>query len=385
MPKSLNFYPYGKQSLDSEDIEAVVQTLKSDFLTTGPAVDEFERALESEAGVAHSIAISSGTAALHAAYFAAGVKPGDEIITTPLTFAATANAALYLGAKVKFVDVDEETGNLDPALLEEAIGPKTKLIAAVDFAGHPADYEKIQEIARANGLVTVGDAAHSLGATYQGRPVGQLADLTTLSFHPLKLITSAEGGAVLTDSPEYAQKLRDFRTHGIVKDKDRLLSPDEGPWFHEMQSLGFNYRLSDVQAALGRSQLAKLDRFLKRRQEIAKAYDEAFSDLPGIQLPIEKEEVSSAWHLYVLRVSDGAKARRRLFEKMQSLKLGVQVHYIPVYWHPHYQELGYSKGLCPKAETFYEQAISIPIYPALLDSDLQEIQERVRKAVRSTL
>jgi perosamine synthetase len=379
------FYPYGRQEIDDQDIAAVVDTLKSDYLTTGPQVDIFEKKLSEVTGAEHSVVVNSGTSALHAAYFAAGLKQGDEIVTSPLTFAATGNAALYLGAKVKFVDIDDETGNIDPSLLEKHITPQTKLIVPVDFAGHPADYRAIDEIAKHKKLLTVADAAHSLGATYFGSKVGKLANLTTTSFHPLKLITSAEGGAIFTDNSGYAQKMKAFRTHGIVKEKGHLNLQDEGAWYHEMQEIGFNYRLSDVHAALGSSQLNKLETFVSRRQQIAAAYTEALSGLAGIRLPSEQEGVKSAWHLYVIRVLDGSKARRRLFEKLQELKLGVQVHYIPVYWHPHYKNLGFKQGACPKAELFYEQAISLPIYPSLSDSDLVIIQERIREAIKLVL
>lgn len=373
--------PYGRQWVDEEDIAAVVDVLRSDYLTTGPAVGAFEQALCDATGARHAIALNSGTSALHAMYFAAGLEPGDEIVTSPLTFAATANAALYLGATVRFVDVDSDTGNLDPTKVREAITERTKLIVPIDYAGHPADYDEFRAIADAHGLGLVADAAHSLGATYKGRPVGTLADASEVSFHPVKPITTAEGGGVLTSDARLARRAERFRTHGITKHHDELASPDVGGWWYEQHDLGFNYRLTDVQAALGRSQLRKLQRYLTRRREIAAAYDEAFSDLDAITLPEPRTDVEPGWHLYVIRTRDPG-LRRPLFERLRGAGLGVQVHYLPVYWHPYYQRLGFERGLCPVAEDFYQRAISLPIYPAMSDEDVTSSIERVRAAVR---
>jgi len=375
------FLPYGRQWVDEHDIESVIAVLKSDYLTTGPKVEEFERLLSEYTGAGNAIAVNSGTAALHAAYFAAGIKSGDEIITTPLTFAATANAALYLGATVKFVDVQPDTGNIDPKAVEAAISEKTRLIVAVDYTGHPADYDELNDIARKREIPIIADAAHSLGATYKGRRSGTLADLTEMSFHPVKIITTAEGGAVLTNDQTLARRAAMFRNHGIIREPDAMQGY-EGPWFYEMQELGFNYRLSDIHSALGISQLRKLDAFLARRRQIADIYNEAFNDLPQLILPSVRDYVEPSWHLYVIRTQD-PNLRGPLFARLKELNIGVQVHYIPVYRHPYYQQLGYEKGLCPNAEDYYSRAISIPIYPKMSDDDVESVIERVHRAVSS--
>lgn len=378
------FLPYGRQWVDEADIGAVVEVLRSDFLTTGPAVTNFEEALSNVTGAQHAVAVNSGTSALHAMYFAAGLEAGDEIITSPLTFAATANAALYLGAKVRFVDVQADTGNLDPELVRGAITNKTKLIVPVDFAGHPADYGPLRTVAGEAGARLVADAAHSLGATYEGQLVGTLADATEASFHPVKPVTTAEGGAVLTNDPEIARRARLFQTHGIAKAPEDLKATDEGGWWYEQRHLGFNYRITDLQAALGTSQLTKLGHFIQRRREIAARYTGALGDVSGLQLPVERQNVESGWHLYVVRVEDPA-ARRPFFEALRRSGLGVQVHYIPVYWHPYYQELGYQRGACPVAEDFYSRAVSLPIYPRMSDEEVALSIERVIQVAEEVL
>lgn len=370
------FLPYGRQNVDENDVQAVVDTLRGDFLTTGPAVARFEEALALASGARHAVAVNSGTSALHAMYFAAGLSAGDEIITSPLTFAATANAALYLGAGVRFVDVERDTGNLDANLVEDAITARTKLIVPVDFAGQPADYDALLALARSRGIGLVADAAHSLGASYRGRRVGTLADASAVSFHPVKPITTAEGGAVLTDDPVVARRARLFQTHGITRDGSELLEPDEGPWWYEQHHLGFNYRLTDVQAALGRSQLRRLDAFIARRRELAALYDRAFADASDIELPGRRAHAEPGWHLYVIRVRDEAH-RRPLFERLRADGIGVQVHYLPVYFHPYYRDLGYRRGLAPNAERFYRTAISLPIFPAMTDDDVSRVAEAV--------
>ena len=371
--------PYGRQWLDDDDVAAVVEVLRGDFLTTGPAVPAFEAALAAATGAAFAVAVNSGTSALHAMYFAAGLGPGDAIITSPLTFAATANAARYLGADVRFVDVEPDTGNLDPALVEAAIDERCKLLVPVDFAGHPAEYDELRALAKRHGLGLVADGAHSLGASYRGRSVGTLADASEVSFHPVKPVTTAEGGAVLTNDAGLARRAAQFRTHGIVKDRS-LLELDEGPWWHEQQHLGYNYRLTDVQAALGTSQLAKLERFIARRRVIARAYDEALADLASIELPGRRAHAEPGWHLYVIRTRD-PELRRPLFESLQERGLGVQVHYLPVPYHPYYRSLGYRRGEWPVAEDFYRRAISLPIYPRLSDEALERCIDAVRSAV----
>lgn len=371
------FLPYGRQWVDDDDVAAVVEVLRSDFLTTGPAVTRFEASLSGVTGARHAVALNSGTSALHAMYFAAGIGSGDEIVTSPLTFAATANAALYLGASVRFVDVERDTGNLDPDLVEAAITERTKAIVPVDFAGHPADYGRLRAIADRHGVKLLADAAHSLGATYQGRPVGTLADASELSFHPVKPVTTAEGGAVVTDDPEIARRAARFRTHGITREPSELEDPDEGAWWYEQHDLGLNYRLTDVQAALGTSQLRRLDGFLARRRAIAAAYDAALADVDALQLPGRRAGVDAGWHLYVIRTRDPA-LRRPLFEHLRAEGLGVQVHYLPVYWHPYYASLGYRRGLCPRAEAFYRGAISLPIFPRMDDADVERVVDAVR-------
>jgi UDP-4-amino-4,6-dideoxy-N-acetyl-beta-L-altrosamine transaminase len=371
------FLPYGRQWIDDRDIQQVVEVLQSDFLTTGPAVARFERALAARCDCAHAVAVSSGSAALHAVYHAAGLCPGDEIITSPLTFAATANAALYLGATVRFVDVEQTAGTLDPDQIEAAISPRTRLIVPVDYAGQPADYDRINEIADHYGIDVIADASHSLGGRIGDRPVGALATASVTSFHPVKLITTGEGGAVLTDSADIARRAESFRSHGIElveADRERV-----GPWYTGMQVLGFNYRLSDVHSALGEAQLARLDDFVVRRAAIAGRYHEAFADLAAIERPEVRAGVTSAWHLYVIQVR--AKHRRRLFERLRQRGLGVQVHYLPVYWHPFYRDQGYGDISCPVAEERYQRSISLPIYPRMSDHDVDRVITVVRSAL----
>jgi len=375
--------PYGRQSVDESDIEAVAEILRGDFLTTGPAVQRFEESLAGMTGAGHAVAVNSGTSAIHAMYFAAGIGEGDEIVTSPLTFAATANAALYLGASVRFADVQDDTGTIDVACAEAAMTERTRAIVAIDYAGHPADYDALQGVARRRGVVVLADAAHSLGATYRDQKVGTLALASALSFHPVKPITTAEGGAVVTSDDGLAARAARFRTHGVTRDRDLMLA-DPGPWFYEMHDLGFNYRLTDVQAALGTSQLHRLGRFLDRRRAIAGRYHEALADIETLRLPTMTSDVESGWHLYVIRTRDTLR-RRPLFDWLIAQGLGVQVHYIPVYQHPYYQRLGYRPGLCPVAERFYEGAISIPIFPGMSDPDVDRVIDILHRAARELL
>jgi dTDP-4-amino-4,6-dideoxygalactose transaminase len=372
--------PYGRQWVDDDDIAAVAEVLAGDFLTTGAAVSEFERRLCEVTGAADAVALSSGTAALHAMYQAAGLEAGDEIVTSPLTFAGTANAALYLGAAVRFADVSADTGNIDPDAAAAAVGPRTRFVVAIDFGGHPADYDAL---ASALGSTPVlADAAHSLGATYKGRAVGTLAVASELSFHPVKLVTTGEGGAVVTSDRSIADRARAFRTHGIVRDEAR--QRDEGGWWNEQVVLGFNYRLTDIQAALGSSQLLRMSAFLARRRAIAARYGAALADIEGLELPSPRPETEPAWHLYPVRVREASR-RRAFFDALRRLGLGVQVHYIPVYWHPWYRELGYERGMCPVAEDIYSRSVSIPMYPKLTDAELDRSIELVHEAARATL
>jgi len=362
--------PYGHQSIDKSDIRAVINALKSDWLTQGPKISEFEGALAKYCGAKYAVIFSSGTAALHAAYFVAGLKAGDEFITTPLTFAATANAGLYLGAKPVFADIGEDN-NLDPKEVVKKITPKTKLISVVDFAGLPAKLDELKKIAREHNLVLVEDGCHALGASYKGKKIGSVADMTAFSFHPVKSITTGEGGAVLTDNKEYYEKMKVFRHHGMVRDPEKFKMKSMGDWYHEMQELGYNYRITDIQAALGISQLKRLDKFIHARKKIADSYGKGLKKFSGqLQLPSDDEEYSSAWHIYAIRLKgELIKKRDEIFKKLRDAGIGVQVHYISVYLHPYYQSLGYKKGICPKAELYYESAISLPIFPGLSSKD----------------
>jgi UDP-4-amino-4,6-dideoxy-N-acetyl-beta-L-altrosamine transaminase len=374
---------YGRQWLDEDDIEAVAGVLRGDWLTTGPLVDEFERALATAAGARHAVAVSSGTAALHTAYFAAGLREGDEIVTSPLTFVATANAALHLGARVRFADIDPRTGNVDPGSMSGAIGPATRLVVPVDYAGHPADYRSLRKLAAEHDLRLVADGAHSFGATYEDRPVGTLADATTTSFHPVKLITTGEGGAIFTDNDAWRTRAAEFRNHGIVRDRERYREPG-GTWHYEVQSLGLNYRIPDILCALGLSQLRKLEGFVARRRQIANRYSRALAELEQLELPTVLEGVSPAWHLYVIRVR-GADRREAFFDDLRSQGLLVQLHYMPVHLHPLYRDLGYQRGSCPRAEDFAARAISIPMFPKMTDDDVDRVIEVVMTTARRLL
>lgn len=375
------FIPYARQSLDEDDIQAVVEVLRSDFLTTGPKVTEFEQAVADYCGAAYAVAFSSGTAALHGAMHVLGVGRGDEVITTPITFAATANAVLYQGGRPVFADVRPGDLLLDPEKVEALITPATRGIAAVDYAGHPCDYHALGDICRRKGLFLLADACHALGGEYRGRKVGTLAGLTVLSFHPVKHLATGEGGMVLTNNPDLAQALQRFRNHGI----DRAFNQRGGrrPWFYAMVELGYNYRLSDIQCALGLSQLKKLPGWLERRRRLADRYQRAFAGMEGVEPLAVSPEVAHAYHLYVVRLTGGRppQHRDRVFLALREQGIGVNLHYIPVYLHPYYQELGYRQGLCPVAEDAYHQIISLPMFPALSDQQ----QERVIAAVEKAL
>lgn len=372
--------PYGRHYLDEEDIASVVEVLRGDFITQGPKIAAFEKALACYCGARYAVAFNSGTSALHAAYFAAGLSQGDEFICPALTFCATANAGVFLGARPIFADSEEDTGNIDPEQIESLITPRTKLIVPMHYAGHPADLEKIWRVAQRYGLKIVEDACHALGAEYRGAKIGscQYSDMTVFSFHPVKHITTGEGGAVLTNSAEYYEKLLMFRNHGLTKDPNKFRHEPDGPWCYEMQFLGWNYRMTDFQAALGLSQLKKLDRFLARRRAIVTEYNKFFARFFLFDLPIEKGDVRSAWHLYVVRLGkDLVPVKRKIFETLKGRGLGVQVHYIPVYWHPFYQDLGYEPGLCPRAEEFYRRALSLPLFPAMTESEVNQVKDTV--------
>jgi dTDP-4-amino-4,6-dideoxygalactose transaminase len=373
--------PYGRQSIDSHDVDAVVAALTSDWLTTGPAVDAFEQDLSEHAGGVPMVSVTSGTAALHVAYAAAEVGPGDEVVTTPLTFVATAAGATLLGATVVFADVEEDTGNLDPAAAEAAVTSRTKVVTSVDYAGLPGDFEALRGVADRAGALLMEDAAHSIGGTWRGRPVGTLADLTTFSFFPTKNLTTAEGGAVASPYPEVMERARRFKNHGLVRDRALQRTPDEGPWHQEVHSFGLNYRLPDVLCALGSAQLRRLPGFVRRRAEISARYDAALADVAGVRTPARRADTEPAWHLYPLRVREGR--RRELFEHLRAAGIGVQVNYVPAYWHPVFEDLGYKRGMCPNAEAYYSEEISLPLYADLTDADVDRVVEEIRGFYRA--
>lgn len=381
-PVRQEFLPYARQSVDESDIAAVVEVLCSPFLTTGPKIQEFEQKFADYVGAKYAVAVASGTAALHAAVFAAGINPGDEVITTPMTFAASANCVLYQGGRVVFADIDPQTYNIDPEDIARKITERTKAIIPVDYTGQPARLDVIEKIAAEFNLPVIEDAAHALGAAYQGQKVGSISDLTTFSFHPVKHITTGEGGMVTTNDPGLYERLLLFRNHGITRDK-RLLMEKHGPWYYEQQALGYNYRITDFQAALGISQLAKSEMFLEVRRRYAGIYTEAFKDLPGVIVPWQAEDGRSSWHLYVLQLElEKLKAgRKEIFEAMLAENIGVNVHYIPVYLHPYYQSLGYRPRLCPEAEKLYERMLTLPLFPGMTEGDVEDVIKAVSKVV----
>jgi UDP-4-amino-4,6-dideoxy-N-acetyl-beta-L-altrosamine transaminase len=373
--------PYGHQWVDEDDVQSVVQVLRGDWLTTGPTIGEFEAAFAACVGARYAVAVANGTAALHAAAFAAGIGPGDEAITTPMTFAATANCIRYQGGTPVFVDVQPDTLNLDPKKIETAITSRTRAILPVDYAGQPADLDEINAIAARHRLTVIEDAAHALGATYGGKRVGSLSTMTTFSLHPVKHVTTGEGGMVTTDDEGLTQKLRAFRNHGITSEaRERQ---EKGSWFYEMVALGYNYRLTDLQCALGLSQLKKLDRWLSRRRAIASAYARALGGLSEISLPTPSSGREPAWHLYPiqLNLTRLQTGRAEIFRALRAENIGVNVLYIPVPWHPYYQDLGYRKGQWPVAEAAYERLISLPMFPAMTDQDVGDVIEAVQKVI----
>jgi perosamine synthetase len=370
--------PYGRQSISDEDIEAVVEVLRSDWLTTGPKVEEFEKAFAELVGARFAVAVSSGTAALHAAAYACRIGPGDEVIVPAMTFAASSNCVLYQGGTPVFADVERDTLLLDPRVVERKITSHTKAIIAVDYAGQPCDYDALQTIAETHGLVLIDDACHSVGGSYKGRRVGTLADLNTFSFHPVKHVTTGEGGMITTDDPALAERMRTFRNHGITTDHRQR--EQQGSWVYEMVDLGYNYRITDFQCALGISQIARLSERVYRRKEIARRYDKAFSAIPQIKPLAVHRDVSHAYHLYVIqleleRLSIG---RQEIFKALRAEGLGVNVHYIPVHLHPFYRDrLGTGPGLCPNAEAAYERILSLPMFSGMSDDDIGRVVNTV--------
>jgi perosamine synthetase len=376
------FLPYGRHSIDEADIQAIVETLRSDWLTTGPKVAEFEEAFAERVGASCAVSFSSGTAALHGAIFAAGIGPGDEVITSPLTFAATANCVLYQGGRPVFADVRSGALNINPAEVAHRLTNRTRALLPVDYAGHPADLAELTELADYHGLIVIEDACHALGAEYHGRRVGSIAHMTAFSFHPVKHLTTGEGGMVTTDSAHFAETLRKFRNHGISSDARQRQA--EGRWQYEMVLLGFNYRLSDVASALGISQLRKLKGNLRRRYEIARQYSNALQDIEGIELPSVLPGVTPAWHLYPIRLRQTrlSATRDEIFRALRAENIGVNVHYLPVHLHPYYRDqLGFKRGDYPVAEAAYESLLSLPMFHGMGDADVESVIRAVEKVI----
>lgn len=375
--------PYAKQYIDDNDLLAVNEVLKSDFLTSGPKVEEFEKKVAKYVDSKYAVAFSNGTAALHGACYAAGIGEGDEVITTPITFAASANCVLYMGGTPVFADINSDNFNIDVNEIKNKITSKTKAIIPVDYTGQAVDIDRIKELIKGTEIVIIEDSAHGLGTKYKEIPVGGLADMTMFSFHPVKTVTTGEGGIITTNDEGYYTKLINFRSHGITKDKNRIENKDAGSWYYEQQELGYNYRLTDIQAALGISQLKKINWFIERRKEIVKKYDEAFNEIDGVILHKNENYSDTVNHLYVLKLNlPVLKAtRKEIFDALQAENIGVNVHYIPVYMHPYYQKLGYKEGLCPKAEGLYNALITIPLFPAMTSDDVEDVINGVNKVM----
>lgn len=375
--------PYGKQSIDETDIQAVIDVLHSDYLTTGPKSGEFEKIICEYTGAKYAVAVSNGTAALHAACYAAGIGAGDEVITTALTFAASANCVLYCGARPVFADVVRNTYNIDPQDILKKITNKTKAIIPVHLAGQPCDMEAIWRIANQYHLMVIEDAAHALGAKYKKQSIGIGSDMITFSFHPVKPITTGEGGMIVTNNKELYQKLKLFRSHCITREADMMQNPDHaGSWFYEQVDLGYNYRMTDIQAALGISQMKKIDLFLNRRKQLATVYNAAFENHPNIVLPYQAPWGESGWHLYMIQILH--RDRKEVFNKMREAGIGVNVHYIPVYKHPYYQRNGFKNCICPNAEKIYSRLISLPLYPDLKDDEQQYVIKTLKQILNDT-
>lgn len=373
---------YGKQYIDDADVAAVTTTLR-ETLTCGPKIEEVEQKLCEVTGAKYAVVVSNGTAALHIAAMAAEIGPGDEVIVSPITFAASANCVLYCGGTPVFADINPKTFNIDPASVKKRITSKTKAVVAVDFTGQAVELEELRAICKEYNLILIEDAAHSIGTKYNGLPVGSIADMTTFSFHPVKTVTSGEGGAVTTNDEILYRKLRLYRSHGITRDREEMVHPTDAGWYNEQITLGYNYRMTDVQAALLLSQLDKLEAFSKRRKEIVKKYNEAFREVSQIKVQEEIPASDTTRHLYILRL-DLEKLncdRRQFFDALKAENILSQVHYLPVYWHSHYEKLGYEKGLCPEAESYYMESMSLPLYYAMTDSDVEDVIHAVKKLI----
>lgn len=370
--------PYGRQYIDEEDIREVVDVLNSDYLTTGPIVQKFEKVVADYVGAKYAVAIANGTAALHAACYAAGIGEGDEVITTPITFAASANCVLYCVGKPVFADIKKDTYNIDPDDIRRKITPKTKAIIVVHYTGQPCEMDEIHAIAKEYNLLVIEDAAHALGADYYGKKIGSISDMTTFSFHPVKHITTGEGGMITTNDEVLYQKLLLFRSHGITRD-EALMTANEGGWFYQQIDLGYNYRITDLQCALGISQMRKLDKFIERRRQIVEKYNSSLQAIDGITCPMQKEGCNSSWHLYVIQTPKGR--RKEIYDKLQNEGIHVNVHYIPVYKHPYYQKNGYKNICCTNAEALYENLISLPLYYSLTDEMQEYVIETLKRII----
>lgn len=372
------YIPYGKQYIDEDDIKAVIEVLKSDYLTTGPKVSEFEKKVAYYVGAKYGVAVNSGTAALHIACLAAGVKEGDEVITSPITFAASSNCVFYCGGTPVFADIDADTYNISPSDIEAKITENTRAIIPVHYTGQPCDMDAITAIAKKHNLIVIEDAAHALGASYKGKMVGSMSDMTCFSFHPVKPITTGEGGMVVTNDEALYKRLLLFRSHGITRDEE-LMIENQGDWYYQQLELGYNYRITDISCALGLSQMDKIDGFISRRREIADAYNQAFAGVNGIKIPNQLECTLSGWHLYMICVKPSR--RKEIFDGLRQLGIGVNVHYIPVYKHPYYQRNGYKNCCLKNSEEFYAGAISLPIHPSLSDKEQNYVIEKVIELV----
>ena len=374
---------YGRQCIEQDDIDAVIDTLRSDLITCGPRVAGLEKAICRVTGARYAVAVSNGTAALHLAAMAAGFGEGDEVIVSSITFAASSNCVLYCGAKPVFADIKDDTYNIDPESVRKLITPRTRGIVAVDFTGQAVELDELRAIAREHNLVLIEDAAHAIGTKYKGQPVGSIADMTCFSFHPVKTVTAGEGGAVTTNDEATYKRLMRLRSHGITRNQDEMVHPTDDMWYNEQVELGYNYRMTDFQAALLTSQIQKLERFKKRRREIVEMYDKAFSSMPEIVVQKEIPESDTTRHLYILRLNLDKLTcnRRQFFDALYAENTKPQVHYLPVYWHSYYEKLGYPKGLCPNAEKLYMEIMSIPLYPTLTDGDVEDVIHAVKKIV----
>lgn len=374
---------YGRQYIDEADIAAVVESMQSPALTCGPKITELEKKLCEVTGAKYAVVVSNGTAALHIAAMAAGIGPGDEVIVSPITFAASANCVLYCGGTPVFADINPKTYNIDPASIRARITDKTKAIVAVDFTGQAVELDEIRKICQEYNLILIEDAAHSIGTKYNGQPVGSIADMTTFSFHPVKTVTSGEGGVVTTNDEELYRKLRLYPTHGITRNQQEMCNPSDAGWYYEQVELGYNYRMTDIQAALLISQLDKLPVFSARRKEIVAKYNSVFAQMPEIMVQEEIQKSDTTRHLYILRLNTELLNcnRREFFDALRAENIGTQVHYIPVYWHSYYEKLGYEKGLCPEAEKLYSEILSIPLFYSMTDEDVEDVISAVKKIV----